>query len=220
MKLAILANEQQKEEWLAKSQRPDVEMKWVSNRNELLSSSAQVFFDLLFQVGNNYPYSKVKVPLFIHEVSYPFSSSLSFTNIQEMKAPLFRVNAWPTFLKREIVEICAFNKNDELIGAELLSLLGWKYKFVPDIPGLITARIVAMIINEAYFTLEQQVSSKEEIDVAMKLGTNYPHGPFEWSQLIGLPHIHGLLMEMSRENEKYQPCQLLAKETGQQLTWH
>ena len=49
----------------------------------------------------------------------------------------------------------------------------------PDIPGFISARVVSMIINEAYFALEEEVSSKEEIDTAMKLGTNYPYGPFD-----------------------------------------
>jgi 3-hydroxyacyl-CoA dehydrogenase len=43
-----------------------------------------------------------------------------------------------------------------------------------------------MIINEAYFALEDNVSTKAETDIAMKLGTNYPYGPFEWGQLIGL----------------------------------
>jgi 3-hydroxybutyryl-CoA dehydrogenase len=221
MKLAILANGQQKEEWLAKPQGQGVKIKWVNNRKELLDSGAEAFFDLLFQPENNaYPYSKLNGPLFIHEVTYPFRSNSSFANISEIAFPLFRMNAWPTFLKREIVELSAFNKKDESTGGQLISALGWKYKFVPDIPGLITARVVSMIINEAYFTLEQEVSTKEEIDIAMKLGTNYPYGPFEWSEIIGLPHIYQLLIEMSKSDKKYEPCQLLQKEAGQQLTWH
>src|ERR1700710_2457559 len=61
-------------------------------------------------------------------------------------------------------------------------------------------RVVAMIINEAYYALDAGVSSKESIDLAMKLGTGYPYGPFEWADRIGLrsegcghDHQRGLL---------------------------
>ena len=42
-----------------------------------------------------------------------------------------------------------------------------------------------MIINEAFLALQEGVSTKEEINTAMKLGTNYPLGPFEWVEKIG-----------------------------------
>ena len=70
-----------------------------------------------------------------------------------------------------------------------------------------------MIVNEAYFALEQQVSSKEEIDIAMKTGTNYPYGPFEWGKLIGIKNIYALLMELSRLDKRYQPSDPLKQET-------
>ncbi len=64
-----------------------------------------------------------------------------------------------------------------------------------DEPGFVSARIVSMIINEAYFTLEAGTSTKEEIDIAMKLGTGYPFGPFEWGEMIGLSRIAGIAKE-------------------------
>ena len=91
--------------------------------------------------------------------------------------------------------------------------LNWKFLLVPDISGMITPRVIAMIINEAYYTLEQEVSTKEEIDIAMKLGTNYPMGPFEWSEKIGLKNIYSLLMKLSIHEERYLPAQLLKKES-------
>ena len=57
--------------------------------------------------------------------------------------------------------------------------------FVKDLPGFVSARIVAMIINEAWFTREAGTASEKDIDLAMKLGTGYPYGPFEWTALIG-----------------------------------
>ena len=83
---------------------------------------------------------------------------------------------------------------------------------VQDEPGFISARIIAMIINEGYFAVEDHVSSKAEIDTAMKLGTNYPFGPFEWSHLIGLNNILALLQKLNLTDTRYQPSQLLMKE--------
>ena len=69
-----------------------------------------------------------------------------------------------------------------------------------------------MIINEAYYTFEDDVSTKKEIDIAMKLGTNYPFGPFEWSEKIGLKNIYDLLLQLSKTDSRYTICQSLKKE--------
>jgi 3-hydroxybutyryl-CoA dehydrogenase len=81
--------------------------------------------------------------------------------------------------------------------------MNWSFQFTKDTPGMISARIIAMIINEAYFTFQEQISTKDEIDTAMKLGTNYPYGPFEWSRKIGLRKIYELLVELRRTNDLY-----------------
>ena len=60
-----------------------------------------------------------------------------------------------------------------------------------------------------FFALEEKVSTEEEIDVAMKTGTNYPYGPFEWSKKIGLRDIYSLLTALSKEQNRYQPSVLL-----------
>jgi 3-hydroxybutyryl-CoA dehydrogenase len=69
-----------------------------------------------------------------------------------------------------------------------------------------------MIVNEAYFALEANVSTKHDIDVAMKLGTNYPYGPFEWGKKIGLQEIYNLLTTLSTIDKKFTPCKLLELE--------
>ena len=80
---------------------------------------------------------------------------------------------------------------------------------MPDIAGFITPRIVVSIINEAHIALEEKVSNETEIDTAMKLGTNYPYGPFEWNELIGPEKVYNLLDALSKEHERYRPCELL-----------
>lgn len=215
MKIVILGNERQKEEWLSKPQAGGVLLRWVSNERELLDETADAYFNLLYQANDNNldAYSHLTVPLFLNEVIYPFKLN------KGTSTPVFRLNAWPGFLKREIIEVAAADKNKIHLAGNILSQLGWKYKSVPDIPGLITARVIATVINEAYFTLEQEVSTKNEIDIAMKLGTNYPYGPFEWSEIIGLQKIYQLLIEMSRSDGRYVPAQLLIKEAEQQVAW-
>jgi hypothetical protein len=97
---------------------------------------------------------------------------------------------------------------------ELYRQLDCRYLVAPDVPGMISARVVAGIINEAWYTWEEKVSSKEEIDTAMRLGTNYPLGPFEWGERIGLGEIAGLLLALSQSDERYTPANSLLKAAG------
>ena len=136
--------------------------------------------------------------------------------IVEIGLPFIRINAWPVFLKRNIAEVSIADEVNKNKAEKILSLLNRKAEWVPDVKGFISPRIVSMIINEAYFTLEENVSTKEEIDIAMKLGTNYPFGPFEWSKKIGLENIAALLTELSLTEKRYQPASLLLKEAKEQ----
>jgi 3-hydroxybutyryl-CoA dehydrogenase len=115
-------------------------------------------------------------------------------------------------LKRDVVEIAIGDPFDETAVREVFGALDWKWRIVPDVAGMITARVIAMIINEAYFTLQANVSTKAEIDTAMKLGTNYPYGPFEWSEMIGLKRINKLLQALTASDNRYTPCALLQTE--------
>jgi 3-hydroxybutyryl-CoA dehydrogenase len=73
-----------------------------------------------------------------------------------------------------------------------------------------------MIINEAYLTLEEGIASREDIDLAMKLGTNYPYGPFEWADRIGLGNVVRVLRGAQKEtgDERYEVCRLLLDRSG------
>ena len=61
-----------------------------------------------------------------------------------------------------------------------LAALGFTPLPLADTPGLIVARTVAMLINEAADAVLQGVCTPDGADAAMKLGVNYPAGPFEW----------------------------------------
>ncbi len=66
------------------------------------------------------------------------------------------------------------------IAAGALRALGFAPQPVADTPGLVVARSVAMLINEAADAVQQGVCTPDGADAAMKLGVNYPDGPFEW----------------------------------------
>lgn len=82
---------------------------------------------------------------------------------------------------------------------------------VEDRVGLVSARILAMVINEAAFALMERVADAADIDVAMKLGTSYPEGPLAWCDRIGADHIVGILDALHQEylEERYRACVLL-----------
>ena len=92
--------------------------------------------------------------------------------------------------------------------------LGTDYLIVDDRVGLVTPRIICMIINEAYYTVQEGTATKADIDAGMKLGTNYPFGPFEWCAKIGVDHVYELLEAVYEDtkDERYKICPLLKKE--------
>ena len=58
-------------------------------------------------------------------------------------------------------------------------------RVLADPPGLVLGRILCQLVNEACFALGEGVGSAPDIDTAMRLGFNWPRGPFEWAQGIG-----------------------------------
>ncbi|MBC7949898.1 MAG: hypothetical protein H7Y42_18585 [Chitinophagaceae bacterium] len=122
-----------------------------------------------------------------------------------------RINAWPGFLKRALVEAAGENIRAKETAEKIFALFGKKMEWVPDIPGLISARVIVSIINEAWFANEEEVSTRNEIDIAMKLGTNYPYGPFDWCDKIGLVNVHRLLSMLASRQERYKPAASLEK---------
>jgi 3-hydroxybutyryl-CoA dehydrogenase len=124
------------------------------------------------------------------------------------------MNALPTFIDRPLLECCATHEIDQVVAQEKLKELGLETRFVKSRVGLVTPRIVCMIINEAYYTVQEGTASREDIDLGMKLGTAYPKGPFEWSQEIGIDHVYETLEALYQDtkDERYKICPLLKTE--------
>lgn len=80
-----------------------------------------------------------------------------------------------------------------------------------DMPGFIVNRILMPMINEAVVTLYEGIGTVEDIDVAMKLGTNQPMGPLTLADFIGLDTCLAIMevLHNGTGDSKYRPCPLL-----------
>ncbi len=122
------------------------------------------------------------------------------------------INGWPFFLQQQNWEVSG-TLTSEI--TTIFTALGKTITAVPAEPGFIAPRIIAAIINEAFFALEDGVSTRDDIDTAMKMGTNYPYGPFEWAGLIGKANIFRLLQLLAKTDARYTPAPLLQNEAVQ-----
>lgn len=204
MKIAVIANEILKEELLAQGMANEVQVEWL---NEIPSvSAADCYIDLLFKTEQQRINKLNKLQPALVMVNAVINT------LDEMPGIFIRFNGWPTFLKRALLEASCNNAAIKTAAEKFFAFFNKKIEWVPDIPGFISTRVVCMIINEAYFALDEKVSGKPEIDTAMKLGTNYPFGPFEWGEKIGLQNVNELLTTLAQTNSRYQPSALLKKE--------
>ena len=94
----------------------------------------------------------------------------------------------PRVSRRQLVEVAPGLRTDPAataLAVRFFHSLGRDTEVVADTPGLVAARLLACLINEAAFTLQEGVATAEAIDTAVKLGLNYPFGPLEWADAIG-----------------------------------
>jgi len=198
MHIVVKADQQQKEEFLSKSIPSEIQISWMEN--DLIEGD--VYIDLQFEEESSFN-TIVQQLVFVNAV---------VATCKELPVNYIRINAWNGFLMRPLIEVVATNEFYKGEAAKVLKALGWDFQFVADESGMVAARIISMIINEAYFALGEKVSSKEEIDIAMKLGTNYPYGPFEWGEKIGLHKIYTLLKKLQEQDERYSIAPALINE--------
>lgn len=203
MTIAVHLNQQQREEWMQKETVPALII-WLNNLADPRMQKADALLDLLFTPATDYTQYALPRIVLVNAVTHTCS---------QLPPGFIRINAWPGFLKRPVTELAASTPESRTDAAMVMQLLGWRYRFAPDVPGFITATVIAMIINEAWFALEEGVSTREAINTAMRLGTNYPYGPFEWCHNIGAAEVLALLQVLSATDSRYKPAYLLVKNT-------
>ncbi len=154
---------------------------------------------------------KPKIHLFINATRTSLAELAFFTGGDN--PALYGMAADPTFLERPLLEVSALHGNKEKAD-ELLAKLGLAAVLVDDRVGMVTPRVIAMIINEAYYTVMEGTATRDAIDTGMQLGTNYPLGPFAWARAWGLGHVYELLEALYHDthDERYKICPLLKQE--------
>lgn len=199
MQLVVKASPQQQQAFLSKKIPSDTQVYWYGI--DRIPEKADAWFDLCYEEDGPAFASITDTPVFVNAV---------LTTTDKLPSNYIRINAWNSFFERQSIEVVAGKNETE--ANTILTTLGWSFTLVPDVVGFIAARVIAMIINEAYFALGDEVSSKTDIDTAMKLGTNYPYGPFEWCDIIGVERIHQLLSQLEKEDDRYTPAPALVAE--------
>ncbi len=132
----------------------------------------------------------------------------------QVNRALFGFCGMPTFLNRELLEVSLRFQQDIAELQRICKALNTDFVVVDDRVGLVTPRVICMIINEAYYAIQEEIATRQDIDIAMQLGTNYPFGPFEWCERIGIRKVWQLLDSVYHDtrDERYKICPLLEKE--------
>ncbi len=96
---------------------------------------------------------------------------------------------------------------------EALEAAGADVVVVPDMPGGIAFRVVARLFDEAVRAFAEGLAPPDELDLAMRLGVNYPAGPLEWGQELGLRDVDAALRSLMQETSdpRFAPHPWLAR---------
>ena len=127
-----------------------------------------------------------------------------------------RFAALPSLEEATLVELArrrATTPADAEAAETYFRSMGKHVEWVNDAPGLVLERILAQLVNEAYFAVGEGVASAEDVDIAMRLGFNYPRGPFEWAEAIGPARVVSVLDALRSElgEERYRAAPSLRR---------
>jgi 3-hydroxybutyryl-CoA dehydrogenase len=212
MKIAVLGKGKKAEAWKAKNLDPN-SYTWVQDTKS--NHEFDIFIDLEFDEcpQNLLNYLNNSTTIFmVSAVNINLETAFHKISRKPMSLKIIGFNALPTMVERDTIEYSNPYgiENLELVFTELGYTTHTK---VDSRIGMVTPRIIAMIINEAFYTVQEGTATEKDIDTAMKLGVNYPKGPFEFLEKIGVEYVYRILEAIYEDTkeERYKICPALKK---------
>ena len=143
--------------------------------------------------------------------SIPITRVAAVTRRPEAVIGMHFMNPVPVMQLVEIIRGAATSDEAYQATRALAEKMGKTTVVSRDFPGFIVNRILIPMLNEACFALMEGLASAEDIDTAMKLGTNQPMGPLALADFIGLDTCLSIAEVLHRGlgDDKYRPCPLL-----------
>jgi 3-hydroxybutyryl-CoA dehydrogenase len=123
------------------------------------------------------------------------------------------MNPVPLMKGVEIVKTLLTSEETLKVSLDFVQSLGKETVAVKDSPGFVTNRIITLVMNEAAKLLEENLASIEDIDKIEKLSHNWPMGPFELADMVGIDVLVDLLEGIYQQTgwERYKPAPLLKR---------
>jgi 3-hydroxybutyryl-CoA dehydrogenase len=110
----------------------------------------------------------------------------------------------------EIVDADETSDDALEVAQDIFESIGRSVVLVENHAGLFLGRTVGSIVNEAVYVVQDEIATPEDVDLAMRLGTNYPRGPIEWGQEIGGDRIARILQRLAaQEGTEFGPSRAL-----------
>jgi 3-hydroxybutyryl-CoA dehydrogenase len=143
----------------------------------------------------------------------PVSLLASATKRPDKVIGVHFMNPVPLMKGVEIVKTLLTSDETVKVSLDFVRSLGRETVVVKDSPGFVTNRIITLVMNEAAKLLEENLASIEDIDKIEKLSHNWPMGPFELADMVGIDVLVDLLEGIYQQTgwERYKPAPILKR---------
>jgi 3-hydroxybutyryl-CoA dehydrogenase len=158
------------------------------------------------------------------------SSSITVTATEQSswisgKHRLVGIAALPTFIDKPFIEVAPtiYSPKETLnVVSRFFLTMEKGIEIVQDRIGMVLPRILCQVINEAAFAITDDIAAPEDIDKVLTLGMQFPLGPFQWAENIGLDQVYAVLAALQHDlqEERYRIAPILKQMALTGVWWN